>query len=140
MLDAGPGLHGGLVSLRILVVDDSDAFRHTVRDLLTARGLVVCAAVADGTAALDAVGGRCPDGALVDVNLAGQDGFAVAASLAAACSGMRVVLISSDLDGVPATVLRGCGAVAFIPKTDLVAADLELLFTTVEESEVQDRR
>jgi hypothetical protein len=41
---------------------------------------------------------------------------------------------------VPATVLRGCGAVAFTPKTDLVAADLELLFTTVEESEVQDRR
>jgi DNA-binding NarL/FixJ family response regulator len=68
-----------------------------------------------------------PDGALVDVNLPGLDGFAVAAALAARCPGIRTVLISSDVDSVVPAELAQCGALAFVPKTDLVNADLGAL-------------
>ena len=119
--------HSGVVTVRILVVDDSAAFRGTVRELLAARGLTLFAAVSDGRSALDAVASGCPDGALVDVNLPGPDGFAVAAALAARCPGIRTVLISSDVDSVVPAELAQCGALAFVPKTDLVNADLGAL-------------
>ena len=122
-IDSGP------VSLRILVVDDSRHFRRTVRDLLSVRGFELFEAVADGDAALAAVANACPDGALVDINLLGRDGFAVAASVAAICPAARIVLISSEVDDVPAPVLNGCGAVAFVPKTELATTDLDRLFT-----------
>ena len=119
--------HSGVVTVRILVVDDSAAFRGTVRELLAARGLTLFAAVSDGRSALDAVASGCPDGALVDVNLPGPDGFAVAVALAARCPGIRTVLISSDVDSVVPAELAQCGALAFVPKTDLVNADLGAL-------------
>jgi CheY-like chemotaxis protein len=113
-----------MVTLRILVVDDSAAFRRTVQELLSARGLALFAAVDDGAAALDAVAGGCPDAALVDVNLPGRDGFAVAVALASRCPRIRTVLISSDVDAVPPAELTRCGALAFVSKTDLVDADI----------------
>jgi CheY-like chemotaxis protein len=65
---------------------------------------------------------------LLDVNLPGLDGFTVAGSLTSRYPGLRIVLTSSDCDGVPAESLAASGAVAFVPKTELVAADLHKLF------------
>ena len=110
---------GGGVTFRILVVDDSAAFRRTVAELLVLRGFALVA-VGDGDEALAAVSGDCPDAALVDVNLPGTDGFTVARSLATACPRARIVLTSSDVDAVPDALLTGCGAAAFVPKTELV--------------------
>jgi DNA-binding NarL/FixJ family response regulator len=117
------------VAIRILVVDDSQHFRQGARELLTLRGLQVVAGVADGKEALAAVMRRCPDGVLLDVNLPGRDGYAVAASLAAVCPAARIVLTSSDIDGVPTSVLSECGATAFVPKTELATVDLGRLFS-----------
>jgi len=47
--------------------------------------------------------------------------------LAARCPGIRTVLISSDVDSVVPAELAQCGALAFVPKTDLVNADLGAL-------------
>jgi CheY-like chemotaxis protein len=116
------------VSTRILVVDDSASFRRAASELLHARGFHLLAAVGDGQAALAAVAEERPDGVLLDVNLPGPDGLAVAASLTRRYPGLRIVLTSSELDDVPARVLAATGAVAFVPKTELVAADLERLF------------
>jgi DNA-binding NarL/FixJ family response regulator len=116
------------VAIRILVVDDSQPFRRRARELLTLRGLEVVAVAADGDDALAAVVRACPDGVLLDVNLPGRDGYAVAASLASVCSAARIVLTSSDLDDVPTAVLDECGATAFVPKTELATVDLLRLF------------
>ena len=96
--------------------------------MLALRGFEVLDEAADGEQALAAVAGSCPDGILLDVNLPGQDGFAVAASLAAACAGARIVLTSADIDQVPAEVMKACPAVAFVAKQELAAADLAQLF------------
>jgi two-component system, chemotaxis family, protein-glutamate methylesterase/glutaminase len=117
-----------VVITRILVVDDSAHFRRVLSQLLASRGFELLEVVADGEAALGAVLRECPDGVLLDINLTGRDGFAVAALLAVICPNTRIVLTSSDLDGVPSSVLSACGATAFISKVELAAADLERLF------------
>lgn len=117
------------VAIRILVVDDSHHFRRGARQLLMLRGFEVVNAVADGEEALAAVIHACPDGVLLDVNLPGRDGYAVAASLAAVCPAARIVLTSSDVEGVSTAVLDDCGATAFVPKTELAIVDLARLFS-----------
>jgi two-component system response regulator DesR len=116
------------VAIRVLVVDDSQHFRRHVCELFMLRGLEVVDAAADGEDALAAVVRTCPDGVLLDINLPGRDGYAVAASLAAMCPAARIVLTSSDVDEVPTAVLLECGATAFVPKTDLATLDLRWLF------------
>jgi DNA-binding NarL/FixJ family response regulator len=116
------------VAIRILVVDDNQHFRRHVGELLMLQGLEVVDAAADGKDALAAVVRACPDGVLLDINLPGRDGYAVAASLAAICPAARIVLTSSDVDEVPTAVLLECGAIAFIPKIDLATVDLRRLF------------
>lgn len=114
---------------RILIVDDSPRFRAMAAGLLAERGFDVLATVEDGEQALAAVRHGCPDGILLDINLPGRDGFAVATSLAAACPGARIVLTSSDYACLPEGVLQECAAAAFVAKEDLTDADLGRLFT-----------
>ena len=121
---------------RILIVDDSESFRSTASVLLAARGFELLESVPDGEAALAAVAGDCPDGILLDINLPGQDGFAVAALIAPACPAATIVLTSSDIEDVPRDVLQSCGAAAFVPKTALAITDLHELFA----GPGQDRR
>lgn len=113
---------------RILIVDDSVSFRSTASVLLAARGFELTEPVPDGEAALAAVAGDCPDGILLDINLPGRNGFAVATALAATCPAVRIVLTSSDIEDVPGAVLKTCGATAFVPKGELATADLGALF------------
>jgi CheY-like chemotaxis protein len=111
----------------ILIVDDDVIFRTLAAELLAAQGFDVLDEAADGHQALAAVAGRCPDWILLDISLPGPDGFAVAPSLAAACPGAKIVLISAGIDDVPAEVLETCAADAFLPKQELAVADLRAL-------------
>jgi CheY-like chemotaxis protein len=116
------------VTRRILIVDDSESFRSTAGVLLNVRGFELLESVPDGEAALAAVADDCPDGILLDINLPGRDGFAVAAAIAAIHPAVRIVLTSSDVEEVSGAVLKACGATAFVPKTELATADLAALF------------
>ena len=113
----------------ILIVDDSPQFREAAAALLAERGFEVLTVAADGNQALDAAADLCPDGILLDINLPGRDGFAVAALLAAACPTARIVLTSADVQHIAAETLRGCCAHAFVPKEDLATVDLAELLT-----------
>jgi CheY-like chemotaxis protein len=112
-----------------LIVDDSPEFREAAAALLAERGFDVLTKAADASQALDAAAGRCPDGVLLDIDLPGRDGFAVAAALAAVCPAAAIVLTSASVAHVPPEVLRECAAVAFVPKEELAGADLAALFT-----------
>ena len=120
--------HGGRVARRILVVDDSGAFRRTARTLLALRGYELLATARDGRAAIEAASRDCPDGVLLDVNLPDWDGFAVARALAAVCPAVRIVLTSADVEDVPAAQLARCQAAAFVPKDELAVVDLTRWF------------
>jgi CheY-like chemotaxis protein len=117
-----------LVTLRVLIVDDSPQFRAVAAELLADRGFEVLSPAADGPEALAAVSRAHPDGMLLDINLPGADGFEVAAAVTAACPGVRIVLDSASVGAVSDEALRACGAVAFLCKEELAGADLGALF------------
>jgi CheY-like chemotaxis protein len=116
------------VGYLILIVDDNPRFRVVAAEMLAVCGFELFDVAADGPQALAAVAGRCPDGILLDVNLPGPDGFAVAASLAAACPMAKIVLTSTDADCAPPQVMVAAAAVAFVPKQELADTDLRALF------------
>lgn len=116
------------MALSILIVDDSSQFRDAAAELLAELGFAVLGAAADADQALAAGAGGPPDGVLLDVNLPGQDGFAVAKVLAAAWPGVRIVLTSASVDYVPGDLLRASDAAAFVPKERLAGADLDAMF------------
>jgi DNA-binding NarL/FixJ family response regulator len=119
---------GDWVARRILLVDDSGAFRRTAAELLVLRGYEVLASARDGRAAIEAASRDCTDGVLLDVNLPDADGLAVARALAAVCPAARIVLTSADVEDVPAAELAGCHAAAFVPKDELAVVDLTRWF------------
>jgi CheY-like chemotaxis protein len=116
------------VASRILIVDDDPEFRALAAELLSERGFEAPMTAADGEQALAVATDGCPDGILLDINLPGRDGFAVADSLSETCPGARIVLTSADVDHVPPRMLTACPAVAFVPKQDLAVTDLRALF------------
>ena len=114
----------GRVRRTVLIVDDHDAFRASAAALLEAEGFTVVGGVDAGEAALRAYERTRPDVVLVDIDLPGIDGFAVAEQLAAAAEPPCVVLISgrdaSDYDvSVAAAPVRG-----FLAKRELSGAAL----------------
>jgi two-component system, NarL family, nitrate/nitrite response regulator NarL len=104
---------------RCLIVDDSQAFLASAQALLESQGMSVSSSASCSEEALAAAAGLELDLALIDVELAGEDGFALARSLAAQDPALRIVLISAyELDDV-AELVTGCGAAGFISKTEL---------------------
>jgi CheY-like chemotaxis protein len=116
------------MAARILVVDDNPSFLRATEALLAIRGLDLFDVASGGDEALASLDRGCPDGVLLDVNLVGQDGFHVAAALAARCPSMPIVLMSSDVDAARRSELHRAGAVALVSKTELATTDLGVLF------------
>ena len=112
---------------RILIVDDNPDFRAAAAELLAERGFELIDEAADGDEAFSALSRACPDGILLDINLPGRDGFAVATSLASACPRVMIVLTSSEVDRIPAQVVKDCGATVFVPKDQLATVHLREL-------------
>ena len=112
--------------LTLLLVDDHASFRAAARAALSERFTVVGEA-ADGPQAVALARQVRPDVALVDVQLPGLDGFAVAVALSAQEDPPQVVLTSSrdrrDLE----PLLRTSPARGFIAKERLSVTSLEEL-------------
>lgn len=78
-----------------LIVDDHDGFRHAATSLLEADGYDVVGTAIEGETALIEAARLRPDIVILDIQLPGLDGFAVAERLAADADAPAVVLISS---------------------------------------------
>ena len=116
MLRASARATIGGVGRTVLIVDDFAPFRATARALLEADGFEVVGEAADGAQARASVRALRPEIVLLDVQLPGEDGFAVAARLAA---DVRVVLTSSRERAQYRRALAVPGAPPFIPKSQL---------------------
>ncbi|QRV34814.1 response regulator transcription factor [Streptomyces californicus] len=82
--------------IEVLVVDDHDVVRSGLTALLSAEiGIDVVGQAADGPAALDAAERLRPDVALLDIDLPGLDGIAVAAALAERLPGCRALMLTA---------------------------------------------
>ncbi|GAA5156743.1 MULTISPECIES: response regulator transcription factor [Amycolatopsis] len=113
----------------VLVVDDDPGFRRVAGRLLAVRGFEVVGDAADGDQALTEIRARRPDGVLLDLNLPDTDGLTLAERISREPAAPSVVLTSTDSPGYPQRTLAEAGVRAFVPKDQLVGADLAGLFT-----------
>jgi DNA-binding NarL/FixJ family response regulator len=111
----------------VIIVDDHAAFRASARALLQAEGFDVIGEAADGAEAVEAVAVLRPEIVLLDIQLPGLDGLAVAEQLAAAPDAPAVVLISSRDAAVYGSRLQATPARGFIPKRGLSGETLAAL-------------
>ena len=112
---------------RVLIVDDHDDFRRSAAALLESEGFTVVGSAPDGETALVEIERLRPDVVLLDVQLPGPDGFAVAERLAAEADPPAVVLISSRDRSAYEPRLEAAAALGFIAKRDLSGAALSAL-------------
>jgi DNA-binding NarL/FixJ family response regulator len=108
----------------VLVVDDHAEFRESARALLEAEGFAVVGEAADGHEAIAVSARLRPQIVLLDIQLPGLDGFAVAERLAATAEPPSVVLISSRDARAYGPRLATARALGFIAKRDLSGASL----------------
>lgn len=111
----------------VLIVDDHEAFRTSARAMLEADGFDVVGESADGNDALMAVASLRPSVVLLDIQLPGIDGFAVAARLAERTDPPAVVLISSRDAAAYGPRLRHAHSRGFITKSELSGKALAAL-------------
>ena len=109
------------ISLRCLIVDDSDEFVASAARLLGSQGVDVVACASSGDAALRLARTLAPDVALVDIELGDEDGILLSYELAAQAPSTRVVLISSYRSDDLGDLIANSPAAGFLPKTDLGA-------------------
>ena len=104
---------------RVLIVDDSAFMRRVIRDLINAMpGFVVCAAVRDAEAAIEAVRTVDPDLITLDVSLPGRDGLELLRWIMTEAPRPVVMLSGVSSAGARETVLRALelGAIEFVRK------------------------
>jgi DNA-binding NarL/FixJ family response regulator len=115
------------VGRTVLIVDDHEDFRRSAAALLSAEGFDVVGSAVDGDDAIDAVARLRPEVVLLDVQLPGADGFAIAERLSLTANPPRIVLISSrDADSYGSR-LDGAYALGFLAKRELSGASLAAL-------------
>jgi DNA-binding NarL/FixJ family response regulator len=103
----------------VLIVDDSGGFRRSARLLLEDDGFEVVGEAEDGRGALAQVELLQPALVVLDVQLAEDDGFDVAETLAARLDPPVVVMVSTRQASTYAARLATTPARGFIAKADL---------------------
>jgi CheY-like chemotaxis protein len=109
------------MSLRCLLVDDSDAFLETASLLLEREGLKVAGVASNIATALQQARVLRPDVILVDIGLGSESGFTLARLLAHDDQGVEVILISAGAEADYAELIAESPAAGFLAKPDLSA-------------------
>ncbi len=105
-------------SVTVLVVDDHEAFRRAMRDVVNAtEGFTFVGEAASGEGALTAASALSPRLMLVDRRMPGMGGVEAARRLAERHPEVVVVLVS--VEEPDAFDQRACGAAAFVRKHQL---------------------
>jgi DNA-binding NarL/FixJ family response regulator len=103
--------------MRILLVDDDDAFRSTLRNLLTQGGRAVqVQEAADGEGAVRMVAMRRPDVVLMDLTMPGMNGIEATRHLKMRWPDLPVLILTVNDDPVYERTARAAGADGFLLK------------------------
>jgi len=107
--------------MRCLIVDDSADFRHAASAMLERGGISVVATASNSAEALMRYEDLRPDLALVDIDLGGEDGFALAEQLdrAGTATALAVILVSTYAESDLAEMIHESPAVGFLQKFSL---------------------
>ena len=120
-------VHCDAVTLRCLIVDDSEEFLASAVRLLESQGIAIVGIATSGKEALELAEALAPDLALVDIELADEDGIALAQELEGGPTSTPVVLISAYERDDLSELISDSRAVGFLPKSSLGAPAIALL-------------
>jgi DNA-binding NarL/FixJ family response regulator len=113
----------------VLVVDDHEGFRASVRELLESEGFEVVGEAGDAASGIDAARSLRPDIVLLDIQLPDFDGILASERIADLNGGSAIVLTSSCDPVDVAGAVVGSPARGFIPKPELSGERLRALLT-----------
>jgi CheY-like chemotaxis protein len=113
--------HPVRVSIRCLLVDDSDAFLKSASVLLQREGVTVVGVASNSAEALRQARALRPDLILVDIGLGDESGFDLARLLAQDGQGAdaEVILISARAEADYAELIAESPAAGFLVKSEL---------------------
>ncbi|MBI1733909.1 MAG: response regulator transcription factor [Candidatus Rokubacteria bacterium] len=118
------------MALRILLADDHQILRHSLRALLEREGLEVVAEAEDGERAVELVASARPDVAVLDLSMPRLNGIEAARAIARAGSGARVVLLTVHREEHYVLAALKAGIMGYVLKTQ-AAGDLLLAIREV---------
>jgi DNA-binding NarL/FixJ family response regulator len=119
--------------LKILIVDDHEAVRRTLRALLRDRsGWVVCAEAADGLEAVEKTRLLRPDVVVMDVSMPRMDGIAATRIIRQHVPEADVIIISQNDPAVVRRQAADVDAYGFVSKERLGFALVPLIDRIVE--------
>ena len=106
--------------IRVLIVDDQEIYRSALSGLLdVVGGYEVVGLAASGEEGIALTGRTAPDLVFMDLRLPGVDGLEAARLIRDAPDAPEVIMISTDVEGLPAEQVRAAGALAARAKADL---------------------
>jgi len=111
----------------VLIVDDHDRFRVTVRRALERDGWIVAGEAVDGAGALRAARALQPDLVLLDVGLPDMSGLEVLRRLRDGMPQLVVVVVSTHESADYHEIAVANGARGFLAKSELTGAALDAL-------------
>jgi DNA-binding NarL/FixJ family response regulator len=111
------------MALRCLIVDDSAGFIEAARALLEREGVRVVAVASTGEEALARADELRPDVTLIDIDLDGESGLALARRLVdeGGVDARSVILISTHAKEEFVDLIEASPAAGFVSKSDLSA-------------------
>jgi DNA-binding NarL/FixJ family response regulator len=124
------------VPIRCLIVDDNSSFRQEMRGLLEEQGIDVVGSAAGGAEALQQIAELRPDVALIDIDLGGESGLALASRLQVGARDAvpHVILISTHEESEYADLIDASPALGFLAKTELSAATIRRMLDAVHDA------
>jgi DNA-binding NarL/FixJ family response regulator len=122
------------MTVRLLVVDDTDHVRRMLVEILNLHGFEVAAQAADGTAAVEEARRADPDIVVMDYKMPGTNGLEATRLIRAERPDQTVILYSAYLDeqlrarareaGVSACIAKPSGVEALATEISALAMDL----------------
>jgi DNA-binding NarL/FixJ family response regulator len=121
------------MALRILIVDDYQVARKTIRSLLTWHSLHVCGEAENGKEAVEKVKELNPDLVLLDINMPVMNGVQAAYEIRRISPSTKIIFFTIHDSPEALAAGRTVGVDAFVPKaaagTQLIPAVKRLLKT-----------
>ncbi len=106
------------LSVKVLVVDDTDHVRNMLVDMLQLDGFVVVGQAASGSEAITAAERERPDVIVMDYKMPGMDGLTAAKKIRAHDSNQAIILYTAYLDSLLEAQAAEAGVAVCVGKVE----------------------